>query len=81
VKKLSEKWSFTANVNYDAKGAGLRDSSLNIRYAESCWAANISITRRPVEIQGRKTSEFSFLIIFELKGIGPIRIYERSGSS
>ncbi|GAB5046664.1 LPS-assembly protein LptD [Thermodesulfovibrio sp. TK110] len=81
VKKLSEKWSFTANVNYDAKGAGLRDSSLNLRYAEKCWAANISITRRPVEIQGRQTSEFSFLVIFELKGIGPIRVYERSGSS
>lgn len=81
AKKLSEKWSFTANLNYDAKGPGLRDSSLNIKYTQSCWATNIAITRRPVEIQGRKTSEFSFLVIFELKGLGPIRVYERSGSS
>jgi len=81
AKKLSERWSFSTTINYDAKGAGLRDSSLNIRYAEKCWAANVSITRRPVEIQGRQTSEFSFLVIFELKGLGPIRVYERSGSS
>lgn len=81
IKKLSEKWSFTANVNYDAKGPGLRDSSLNIKYTEKCWAVNVSITRRPVQIQGRQTSEFSFLIIFELKGLGPIRVYERSSSS
>lgn len=81
AKKLSERWSFTANLNYDAKGAGLRDSSLNLRYAEKCWAANVSITRRPVEIEGRQTSEFSFLVIFELKGLGPIRVYERSSSS
>uniref|UniRef100_A0A7C4AJ22 LPS-assembly protein LptD n=1 Tax=Thermodesulfovibrio aggregans TaxID=86166 RepID=A0A7C4AJ22_9BACT len=80
VKQLSEKLLFSTNVNYDAKGAGLRDSSLNLRYAEDCWAGNISITRRPVEIEGRKTSEFSFLVIFELKGIGPVRVYERSGS-
>lgn len=81
VKQLSEKLSFSTTVNYDAKGAGLRDSSLNLRYAEDCWAGNIYITRRPVEIEGRKTSEFSFLVIFELKGIGPVRVYERSGSS
>ncbi len=59
----------------------MRDSSLNLRYAEKCWAANVSITRRPVEIEGRQTSEFSFLVIFELKGLGPIRVYERSSSS
>lgn len=73
-KQLSGKWSFSTTVNYDAKGDGLRDSSLNLRYAEDCWAGNISLTRRPVEIEGKKTSEFSFLIIFELKGIGPVRI-------
>ncbi|MCS7215729.1 MAG: LPS assembly protein LptD [Thermodesulfovibrio sp.] len=81
AKKLSERWHFTTNLNYDAKGKELRDSSLNIKYTQSCWAANIAITRRPVEIQGKKTSEFSFLVIFELKGLGPIRVYERSGSS
>lgn len=81
AKKLSEKWSFTTNVNYDAKGQGLRDSSLNIRYTQSCWATDISITRKPVEIRGRKTSELSFLLTVELKGLGPFRVYERSGSS
>ncbi len=81
VKKLSEKWSLTANLNYNANGEGLRDSYLNIRYSEKCWAANIYLKRRPVEIEGRQTSEFSMLLIFELKGIGPIRVYERSSSS
>ncbi|MEJ5228050.1 LPS assembly protein LptD [Thermodesulfovibrio sp.] len=81
VKKLTERWSLTANINYDGKGAGLRDSSMHLRYAESCWAANIHITRRPVEIKGRQTSEFSFLILFELKGLGPVRLYERSATS
>ncbi len=73
-KKLTERWSFTAYVNYDAKGAGLRDSALNIRYSEKCWAASINIKRRPVEIKGRQTSDFSFIILFELKGIGAIKI-------
>lgn len=77
-KKISEKWSFNTNINYDAKGAGLRDSYLNIRYAEKCWAANISLSRKPVERQGKETSDFSFLIIFELKGIGAIKPYEYS---
>lgn len=81
VKKLTERWSFTANVNYDGKGSGLRDSSMHLRYAESCWAANIQISRRPVEIKERKTSEFSFLILFELKGLGPVRLYERTTTS
>ncbi len=74
AKKISEKWSFNTNINYDAKGAGLRDSTLNIRYAEKCWAANISLSRKPVERQGKETSEFSFLVIFELKGIGAIKL-------
>jgi LPS-assembly protein len=74
VKQLSEKWSITANVNYDAKGAGLRESSLNIRYAQKCWATNVSLNRRPVERNGKETSEFSFLVIFELKGIGAIKL-------
>lgn len=74
VKQLSEKWSITADVNYDARGAGLRESSLNIRYAQKCWAANVSLNRRPVERKGKETSEFSFLVIFELKGIGAIKL-------
>ncbi|MCS7164044.1 MAG: hypothetical protein NZ845_03470 [Thermodesulfovibrio sp.] len=81
AKKLSKRLFFTTNVNYDAKSSELRDSSLNIRYTQACWGANISVTRRPVEIQGKKTSEFSFLVIFELKGLGPIRVYERSSTS
>jgi len=74
AKKISEKWSFNTNINYDAKGAGLRDSTLNIRYAEKCWAANISLSRKPVERHGKETSDFSFLVIFELKGIGAIKL-------
>ena len=72
-KKLSEKWSFSLNTNYDLKGAGLRDSSLHLRYAEKCWASNITLTRRPIFRNGRETSEFNFIIFFELKGMGAIK--------
>lgn len=81
AKEISKKWTLNANINYDAKGGGLRDSSLNVRYAEDCWASNLSIKRRPVEIQGRQTSELSFLLFFELKGLGIVRVYERSSGS
>lgn len=73
-KKLSEKWSFNLNVNYDGKGAGLRDSSVNIRYAEKCWGTNINLYRKPILREGRETSEFSILVIFELKGLGGIKL-------
>lgn len=74
VKKISEKWSFSGNINYDSKGAGLRDSYLRIRYAEKCWASNITLSRKPVIREGRETSEFNVLLIFELKGIGAIKL-------
>lgn len=74
VKKISEKWSFSGNINYDSKGAGLRDSSLHIRYAEKCWASNVTLSRKPVIREGRETSEFNVLLIFELKGIGAIKL-------
>lgn len=74
AKKLSERWSFSANMNYDAKGAGLRDSSLYIRYAEKCWASNISLSRKPVSRDGKETYEFNILLVFELKGIGAIKL-------
>lgn len=74
VKKISEKWSFSGNINYDSKGAGLRDSYLQIRYAEKCWASNITLSRKPVIREGRETSEFNVLLIFELKGIGAIKL-------
>lgn len=74
-RKLSEKWSFNGNINYDSKGAGLRDSFLHIRYAEKCWASNITLTRRPVIRNDRETSEFSVFLVFELKGVGVVDIY------
>ena len=73
-RKLSEKWSFNFNINYDGKGAGLRDSTFNVRYAEKCWATNINISRKPILREGRETSEFSMLIIFELKGLGAFKL-------
>ncbi len=73
-KQLSEKWSFNGNINYDSKGAGLRDSSLYVKYTEKCWASNISFARKPVIREGRETSDFSIILIFELKGIGAIKL-------
>lgn len=81
IKELTKRWSFNANINYSAKGEGLRDSSLNIRYAHDCWAGNLQLKRRPVEVAGRQTAEYSFLLFFELKGIGTLRVYERGSTS
>lgn len=74
IKKLSEKISLNAVLNYDSKGYGLRDSYINMKYIEKCWAANLSLSRKPVLRDGRETSEYSFLVTFELKGIGAIKI-------
>lgn len=74
IKNLSKKWSLTGSLNYNANGEGLRDSSLNVRYSEKCWATNLSITRRPIIREGKERSEFSFTVLFELKGIGAIKL-------
>ena len=77
VKQLTEKWSFAGNINYDKKqhGERLRDTSLDVRYAEKCWASIVSLKRKPIYRDGRETSEFSFIISFELKGLGgPIKL-------
>ncbi len=68
---LTKKWAIDANVWYDAKGRGLRDSALKIKYAEQCWAAMMAVTRRPGD--DTRPSEYSFMVFIELKGIGMLR--------
>lgn len=68
---LTKKWAIDANVWYDAKGRGLRDSALKIKYSEQCWAAMMAVTRRPGD--DTRPSEYSFMVFIELKGIGMLR--------
>ncbi|MEN2985902.1 MAG: LPS assembly protein LptD [Thermodesulfovibrionaceae bacterium] len=74
VKNISQRWSLSTNINYNANGEGLRDSSFNVRYSEKCWATNVSVARRPILREGKETSEFSFTVLFELKGVGAIKL-------
>ena len=67
---LTNRWGLSANLWFDAKGGGLRDSNLRIKYMEQCWAINLSITRRPRF--NDQSHDYSILALVELKGIGSI---------
>ncbi len=67
---LSKNWALGANVGYDAKGGGLRDSALNIKYTEQCWSVLFTITRRPR--YNDENADYGLFVMMELKGIGGI---------
>lgn len=47
---------------YDAKGAGLRDVSVSLRYTKQCWSMRLETIKRP--------GDFSVRFMFELTGVG-----------
>lgn len=67
---LTKKWAISANLWFDAKGGGMRDSTLRIKYMEQCWAVNLSVTRRPRF--NDQSPDYSVLALVELQGIGSI---------
>lgn len=69
---LSKKLSTGASFWYDAKGRGLRDSLLRVRYEEQCWATNVIISRRPGD--ENRPVEYNFIVLLELKGIGTFKV-------
>ena len=77
---LTNKWSIIWNVGYDTKkGQGLRDLTLRNIYSEKCWAVDLAFTRKPG--YDTRPPEYSFLILFELKGLGGFKPYEYSSQS
>ncbi|MCX8027312.1 MAG: hypothetical protein N3A62_05605 [Thermodesulfovibrionales bacterium] len=67
--KLTQKLSVGADVWYDTKGGGLRDSTLRMRIDEQCWAALVTVQRKP---RINETADYSFYFLVELAGIGTI---------
>ncbi len=50
------------SIWYDAKGEGLRDLSLTLRYLRQCWGVRLETVKRP--------GDFAVRVKFELAGLG-----------
>ncbi|MCX8031446.1 MAG: hypothetical protein N3A59_07720 [Thermodesulfovibrionales bacterium] len=70
-RTFSEKFIMGANLSYDAKGGGLRESTVKAVYKTQCWAVNATFSRKPSDVT--KSSEYNFSLIFELTGLGKFR--------
>ena len=70
-KALSQMVTIGANFSYDAKGGGLRESSIRTLYKQQCWALNAAFSRKPGDLV--RAAEYNFSLIFELTGIGKFR--------
>ncbi len=64
--------SVNADIWYDLKGRGLRESTLKTRYSEQCWAMDLSLSRKPGD--NIRPPEYSFMVLFELRGLGIFRV-------
>ncbi len=69
---IDKHWALNASAGYDAKGPGLRDFSLTTTYKEQCWNVSMIVTRRPAD--QIRPSEYSYLLLIELKGIGAFKL-------
>ncbi len=68
---ISKRLAVGANLSYDAKKGGLRDSSLRTLYKQQCWALNAIFSRKPKD--STRSAEYNVSLIFELTGIGKLR--------
>jgi LPS-assembly protein len=58
----SKALGLAGSVWYDAKGEGLRDLSLALRYLRQCWGMRVEAVKRP--------GDFSLTVKFDLAGLG-----------
>jgi LPS-assembly protein len=63
--------SVHANIWYDLRGGGVRESALRTRYSQQCWAMDLSLSRTPGD--NIMPAEYSFMVLFELRGLGIFR--------
>ncbi len=70
-KVLSQWVTIGANLSYDAKGGGLRDTMIKALYKQQCWAVNAVFSRKPGDLN--RAAEYNFSLIFELTGLGKFR--------
>ncbi len=70
--ELTRNWALSADAWYDAKGGGLRDSSVKATYTSQCWALRMIFSKRPGD--DIISPEYSFMFLVELKGIGLFKV-------
>ncbi len=63
---FSRAVSAEGNFWYDAKSGGLKDFIAKLRYQQQCWGVKMIITRRE--------KDYSFSVLFDLLGLGTIRL-------
>lgn len=68
---VSKDLHVLADMLYDSKSGGLRESAVRAVYKQQCWTGNIAVIRRPGD--QIRPSDYSLLLTFELKGIGKIK--------
>jgi LPS-assembly protein len=64
--------SVNANIWYDLRGGGVRESALRTRYSQQCWAIDLSLSRTPGD--NIMPAEYSFMVLFELRGLGIFQV-------
>jgi len=69
---ITRNISVNADIWYDLKGGGLRESALRTRYSQQCWAMDLSLSRKPGD--DIRPPEYSFMVLFELKGLGIFKV-------
>ncbi|HMK44055.1 MAG TPA: LPS assembly protein LptD [Dissulfurispiraceae bacterium] len=68
-----QNWFFSGTLGYDMKQASkLRDVQLVATRMQQCWAVSTTLTRKPGD--GVTPSDISFMLLFELKGIGVLKL-------
>ncbi|MFQ3573283.1 MAG: hypothetical protein SNJ53_01465, partial [Thermodesulfovibrionales bacterium] len=66
---LTRKLTIGADLWYDAKGGGVRDSALRMRLHEQCWGALFTLQRKP---RINDSADYSMYVLVELAGIGSL---------
>ena len=62
----SKNLSAEARLWYDAKGGGVRDTSLRMKYQEQCWGLTMVVAKKP--------GDYSIYITIDLLGFGSLRV-------
>lgn len=57
----SRELQLAGSIWYDAKGGGLRDAVLSVRYLSQCWGIKFEYTKRP--------GDYTMMVMFELTGL------------
>ncbi|HWR58874.1 MAG TPA: LPS assembly protein LptD [Thermodesulfovibrionales bacterium] len=63
---FSSTLSAEGSAWYDARGSGLRDLMVKLKYKKQCWAVNVVVTKRE--------KDYSVSVLFDLLGLGTVKL-------